>query len=133
MAYETGLKPFVFDQEGLFARKSSSNILSDPRILEHLRIVAEEAQIEEADEDKISDQDEYEFERKDLSTKIAAYNKRNQFGAFRVVQNVSVFIFIVINIPFKSCSNYCIYIYLEYIKKLKKFIRRDVLQQLKAA
>ncbi len=89
MAYGSQLKPFVFDQEGLFARKSSSNILSDPRILEHLRIVAEEAQFEEADEENISDEDDYEFQRKDLEEKIAAYNKRNQFGAFRIVQNVS--------------------------------------------
>eukprot|EP00794_Sanderia_malayensis_P009188 gene9188-10162_t len=82
------LKPFVFEQEGLFARRSSSNILSDPRILEHLRIVAEEAQqFEEADEENISDEDDVEFQKKDLSEKIAAYNKRNQFGAFRIVQN----------------------------------------------
>ena len=83
-----GLKPFV-EPEGLFARKSSSNILSDPRILEHLRIVAEEAQIQEADEETLSDDDEMEFQRKELADKITAYNKRNQFGAFRVEQNVS--------------------------------------------
>ena len=89
MGFGRNLKPFVFEQEGLFARKSSSNILSDPRILEHLRIVAQEAQFEEADEENISDEDDYESQNRDLSEKIAAYNKRNQLGAFRIVQQVS--------------------------------------------
>ena len=89
MAVQRGLKPFVLEHEGLFARKSSSNILSDPRILEHLRIVAQEAQVDEEDEENLSNDDEIEYQKRDLSEKIAAYNKRNQLGAFQVSQEVS--------------------------------------------
>lgn len=70
------------EAEGLFSKRSSSNILSDPRILEHLRIVAEEAQSSEKnDEDS---ETEMVVNKRELAEKIANYNKRNQ-GAFRLV------------------------------------------------
>lgn len=70
------------DLEGLFSKRSSSNILSDPRILEHLRIVAEEAQSLEKNDDDA--ETEMAVNRRELADKIASYNKRNQLGAFRL-------------------------------------------------
>ena len=84
-----GLSAFAFDQPGLFARKSSTNILSDPRILKHLSIVAEEAQKEEDEDEEILEEDEYEFNKRELTDRITEYNRRNQLGAFRIVQKVS--------------------------------------------
>lgn len=92
MAFRRGLIPALLEQEGLFARKSSSNILSDPRILEHLRHVAQEAQLDE-DDDNESDDSEKEHQKQELKERVAAYNNRNQGGAFRIVQNVSVILF----------------------------------------
>ena len=89
MAFKRGLIPAFLEQEGLFTRKSSSNILSDPRILEHLRHVAREAQLDE-DEDNESDDSEKEHQKEELKERVAAYNKRNQGGAFRIIQSVSV-------------------------------------------
>ncbi|KAK2557180.1 Afadin [Acropora cervicornis] len=70
------------DPNGLFSKRSSSNILSDPRILEHLRIVAEEAQSSEKDQDEES---EMQNTKRELGLKIAAYNKGLQHGAFRLI------------------------------------------------
>lgn len=70
------------DPQGLFSKRSSSNILSDPRILAHLRIVAEEAQSSEKEQDEES---ELQNTKRELGLKIAAYNKGNQHGAFRVI------------------------------------------------
>ena len=89
MAFKRGLMPTLLDQEGLFARKSSSNILSDPRILEHLRNVAQEAQIEDADEEYESDDSDNELEKRELYEKVRAYNSRSQVGAFGITQHVS--------------------------------------------
>lgn len=89
MAFGRNFIPVLLEQEGLFTRKSSSNILSDPRILEHLRNVAQEAQTEEEDEESLSDRSEDEHEKRELSERVVAYNKRNQVGAFRITQNVS--------------------------------------------
>lgn len=70
------------DPHGLFSKRSSSNILSDPRILEHLRIVAEEAQSSEKDQDEES---EMQNTKRELGLKIASYNKGLQHGAFRLI------------------------------------------------
>jgi hypothetical protein len=70
------------EAEGLFSKRSSSNILSDPRILEHLRIVAEEAQSSEKNDEDA--ETELVVNKRELAEKIANYNKRNQ-GAFRLV------------------------------------------------
>lgn len=72
----------VADLEGLFSKRSSSNILSDPRILEHLRIVAEEAQSSDINDDDA--ESEMAANKRELADKIANYNKRNQLGAFRL-------------------------------------------------
>lgn len=90
MAYGRSYMPVLLDQEGLFTRKSSSNILSDPRILEHLRTVAQEARNEEDDGD-LSDKSESEQQKRDLTERVITFNKRNQNGAFRITQNVSNF------------------------------------------
>ncbi|KAK3710657.1 hypothetical protein QZH41_011014, partial [Actinostola sp. cb2023] len=71
--------------EGLFSKRSSSNILSDPRILEHLRIVAEEAQSSEKRDDVQDAETEMAANKRELAEKISCYNKRNQLGAFRLV------------------------------------------------
>ena len=97
MAFKRVLIPALLEQEGLFARKSSSNILSDPRILEHLRHVAEEAQLEDENEDNESDDSELEHQKQELKERITAYNNRNQGGAFRVTQNVSYFMLLAIS------------------------------------
>ena len=72
----------VSEPAGIFHKRSSSNILSDPRILEHLRIVAEEAQ--SLDKDNEDAESEFETNRRELAEKVAAYNKNNQ-GAFRLI------------------------------------------------
>ena len=69
------------EPQGLFSKRSSSNILSDPRILAHLRIVAEEAQ----SSDKEDEESELRNTKRELGLKIAAYNKGNQHGAFRLI------------------------------------------------
>ncbi|XP_078347345.1 ras-associating and dilute domain-containing protein-like isoform X2 [Oculina patagonica] len=76
----------IQDQEpqGLFSKRSSSNILSDPRILAHLRIVAEEAQSSEKDREQ-DEESELQNTKRELGLKIAAYNKGNQHGAFRLI------------------------------------------------
>ena len=71
--------------EGLFSKRSSSNILSDPRILQHLRIVAQEARQESLAEQPESDETDLENQQRDLYDKITAYNKRNQLGAFKIL------------------------------------------------
>ena len=68
----------------LFAKRSSSNILSDPRILAHLRNIAEEANSSDKSEPQ-DEQTELEINRRELSEKIVSYNKRNQLGAFKLV------------------------------------------------
>lgn len=75
----------VEDAEGLFSKRSSSNILSDPRILQHLRIVAQEARQESLAEQPESDETDLENQQRDLYDKITAYNKRNQLGAFKIL------------------------------------------------
>lgn len=70
------------EPQGLFSKRSSSNILSDPRILAHLRIVAEEAQSSDKEQDEES---ELQNTKRELGLKIAAYNKGNQHGAFRLI------------------------------------------------
>ena len=70
------------EPQGLFSKRSSSNILSDPRILAHLRIVAEEAQSSDKEQDEES---ELQTTKRELGVKIAAYNKGNQHGAFRLI------------------------------------------------
>lgn len=75
----------IDDAEGLFSKRSSSNILSDPRILQHLRIVAEEAQQESLVEQPESDETDLENQQRELYDKITAYNKRNQLGAFKIL------------------------------------------------
>ena len=87
MAFQRGLIPVFLEQEGLFARKSSSNILSDPRILEHLRHVAREAQLDDV-EDNESDDSEKEHQKQELQERLTSYNNRSQGGAFHIVQNV---------------------------------------------
>jgi hypothetical protein len=72
----------VDDTEGLFSKRSSSNILSDPRILQHLRIVALEAHKESLME---NDETDLENQQRELYEKITAYNKRNQLGAFKIL------------------------------------------------
>lgn len=74
----------VADLEGLFSKRSSSNILSDPRILEHLRIVAEEAQSSETNDDDADAESEMAANKRELAGKIANYNKKNHLGAFRL-------------------------------------------------
>ena len=73
------------DTEGLFSKRSSSNILSDPRILQHLRIVAQEARQESLAEQPENDETDLENQQRDLYDKITAYNKRNQLGAFKIL------------------------------------------------
>ena len=73
------------ESEGLFSKRSSSNILSDPRILQHLRIVAQEAHQESLGEVPESDETENEDQQRELYEKITAYNKRNQLGAFKIL------------------------------------------------
>lgn len=83
---QTPMESTVGDQEaeGLFSKRSSSNILSDPRILEHLRIVAQEAHRESLN--KVPENDESETEnQRELYEKISNYNKRNQLGAFKIL------------------------------------------------
>lgn len=70
------------EPQGLFSKRSSSNILSDPRILAHLRIVAEEAQSSDKEQDEES---ELQNTKRELGLKISAYNKGNQHGAFRLI------------------------------------------------
>ena len=85
------------EPEGLFSKRSSgNNILSDPKILEHLRIISENAsRTSDQDEERIDDDEDVERDRKELAEKILNYNKRSQFGAFRIVQKeVSVLIFL---------------------------------------
>ena len=72
------------DPQGLFSKRSSSNILSDPRILAHLRIVAEEAQSSENDADQ-DDESELQNAKRELGEKIAVYNKGSHHGAFRLI------------------------------------------------
>ena len=72
------------EPQGLFSKRSSSNILSDPRILAHLRIVAEEAQSSEKDREQ-DEESELQNTKRELGLKIAAYNKGNQHGAFRLI------------------------------------------------
>lgn len=72
------------EPQGLFPKRSSSNILSDPRILAHLRIVAEEAQSSEKDREQ-DEESELQNTKRELGLKIAAYNKGNQHGAFRLI------------------------------------------------
>lgn len=87
----------------VFAKRSSSNILSDPRILEHLRIVAEEAQSSDKDLEQDAES-ELESNRRELAEKIAAYNKRNQLGAFRLIlRDVSMHCYRLITGPPYSC------------------------------
>lgn len=72
----------VTEAQGMFSKRSTSNILSDPRILQHLRIVAQESHrsnISESEETDIDNQ------RRELYDKITAYNKRNQLGAFKIL------------------------------------------------
>ena len=71
--------------EGLFSKRSSSNILSDPRILQHLRIVAQEARQESLAEPPENDETDLENQQRELYDKITAYNKRNQLGAFKIL------------------------------------------------
>jgi hypothetical protein len=73
------------DDEGLFSKRSSSNILSDPRILQHLRIVAQEAHQERVTELPENDETDRENQQRELYDKITAYNKRNQLGAFKIL------------------------------------------------
>jgi hypothetical protein len=75
----------VDESEGLFSKRSSSNILSDPRILQHLRIVAQEAHQESLAEVPESDETDRENQQRELYDKITAYNKRNQLGAFKIL------------------------------------------------
>jgi len=70
------------EPQGLFSKRSSSNILSDPRILAHLRIVAEEAQSSDKEQDEES---ELQNTKRERGLKISAYNKGNQHGAFRLI------------------------------------------------
>jgi len=72
------------EPQGLFSKRSSSNILSDPRILAHLRIVAEEAQSSDKDHEQ-DEESELQNTKRELGLKIAAYNKGNQHGAFRLI------------------------------------------------
>lgn len=72
------------EPQGLFSKRSSSNILSDPRILAHLRIVAEEAQSSEQNHEH-DEESELQNTKRELGLKIAAYNKGNQHGAFRLI------------------------------------------------
>lgn len=72
------------EPQGLFSKRSSSNILSDPRILAHLRIVAEEAQSSDKDIEQ-DEESELQNTKRELGLKIAAYNKGNQHGAFRLI------------------------------------------------
>ena len=72
------------EPQGLFSKRSSSNILSDPRILAHLRIVAEEAQSSDKDNEQ-DEESELQNTKRELGLKIAAYNKGNQHGAFRLI------------------------------------------------
>lgn len=72
------------EPQGLFSKRSSSNILSDPRILAHLRIVAEEAQSSEKDREQ-DEESELQNTKREIGLKIAAYNKGNQHGAFRLI------------------------------------------------
>lgn len=71
------------EAQGLFEKRSSSNILSDPRILAHLRNIAEEANSSDKSEPQ-DEQTELEINRRELSEKIVSYNKRNQLGAFKL-------------------------------------------------
>ena len=73
------------EAEGLFSKRSSSNILSDPRILQHLRIVAQEAHQESLTEAPENEETDLENQQRDLYDKITAYNKRNQLGAFKIL------------------------------------------------
>lgn len=73
------------EAEGLFSKRASSNILSDPRILQHLRIVAQEAHKESLDEVPENDETESENRQRELYAKISGYNKRNQLGAFKIL------------------------------------------------
>ena len=72
------------EAQGLFEKRSSSNILSDPRILAHLRNIAEEAHCSDKSEPQ-DERTELEINRRELAEKIASYNKRNQLGAFKLV------------------------------------------------
>ncbi|XP_028413193.1 ras-associating and dilute domain-containing protein-like [Dendronephthya gigantea] len=73
------------EAEGLFSKRSSSNILSDPRILQHLRIVAREAHQESLAGVPENEETDLENQQRDLYDKITAYNKRNQLGAFKIL------------------------------------------------
>ncbi|XP_077865256.1 ras-associating and dilute domain-containing protein-like [Saccoglossus kowalevskii] len=72
--------------EGLFERKRSSiNMLTDPRVLAHLRTVHLQAQ---ADNESPTTDDQEETVKLDgLADKIASFNRRNHLGAFQITLN----------------------------------------------
>ena len=97
------------EQEGLFSRRFTDNVLADPRILQHLRIVAQEAEeLNNTKEDNTSvivynedEEDEEELERMEMKEQIEIYNKVNNFGTpFKILQKVMLVIGRIIFLKF---------------------------------
>ncbi|XP_070581241.1 ras-associating and dilute domain-containing protein-like isoform X2 [Ptychodera flava] len=74
------------DLEGLFERKRSSiNMLTDPRVLAHLRTLHLQAKQEQANQgDDLGDDVGETATRENLTEKIFNFNRRNQLSTFKI-------------------------------------------------